>query len=94
MIRVCIIAGLVLTGCADVLPNKLLIGADHTSHVLQHFEHEGTGGTVGCSGPMLGLRWQEANWYVQASDSYCAIGTNDNQREVANLQGAIEVSLR
>jgi hypothetical protein len=84
---------LLLSGCC-VAPDKLLLGADHTSHLLQHFEREGAGGNVGCTGAMIGLRWQGPRWYAQASDMYCLQGGIDDQREVANLQAGYSVELK
>jgi hypothetical protein len=92
--RAAIIAlALSLSGCA-VAPDKLIGGIDHTSHILQHFEHEGDGGNEGCTGPMLGLRWEGPHYYVQASDMYCTQGRIDLQREVANLQAGVSVDLK
>lgn len=84
----------VSSGCSSVRPDKLLIGVDHTSHILQHFKDEGWRDHTGCTGPMLALRWQGEHYYVQASDMYCAQGRNDLQHEVANVQAGYAVSLK
>ena len=91
---ICLIVVLMTSGCMSIRPDKLLIGVDHTSHILQHFEREGWGDQTGCSGPMLGLRWQGEHYYLQASDMYCAQGRNDLQHEVANIQAGYAVSLK
>lgn len=77
------IAVILLTGCANT---SMIVGVDHTSHLLQHFEHESDYGMIGCTGPMAGFRYSKDHVFVQATEKYCVNGLTDREREVADVQ--------
>lgn len=91
-------ACMALVGCSTIVPNKLQVGVADTSHLLQHFEHEGWGGAgrgmAGCQGPTASLRWETDHGYLQMSDMYCVHGSTDDQKEVAHIEAGVSISLK